>query len=300
MATPDVTSSVTPQPTGWAKPFPRDERVFLWIVVGSVVVMTAFTIGWLYVGHQNVPADTHATTPAAFSAKVTAFAKQYGSADGRTYVPPGTDAYMLASRYSWYPDLALQSGKKYRVWLSSADALHGFSLVGQNLNLEVAPNHAMGVWLTVGKPGRYLIVCNEFCGLGHAQMSGHLDVISAQAMRTHLRTHAVPGAAGSVAAPTTGSASAGLKLRVPGNSLTFDKKTLVAHAGKVTLTLTNPSPIPHDIAIKGNGIDVKGAVVTGGGRSSVTAVLKAGTYVFYCSVPGHADAGMRGTLTVKP
>jgi len=300
MAAPEVTSSVTPQPTGWAKPFPRDERVFLWLIVGSVVVMTSFVIIWLYVGRQNVPADTHATTPAAFSAKVSAFAKRYGGTDGRVYVPPGTDAYMLASRYSWYPELVLQSGKQYRIWLSSADALHGFSLVGQNLNLEVAPNHAMGARLTVGKPGRYLIVCNEYCGLGHAQMAGHVDVISAQVMQTYLRTHAVPAAAGSVAAPANGPASAGLKLRVPGNNLAFDKKTLVAHAGKVTLTLTNPSPIPHDIAIKGNGVDVKGAVVTGGGRSSVTAVLKPGTYTFYCTVPGHEAAGMRGTLTVKP
>jgi heme/copper-type cytochrome/quinol oxidase subunit 2 len=297
MATPEVTSSVTPQPTGWAKPFPRDERVFLWIVLGSVVTMTAFVIIWLYAGHQNIPSDAHATTPAAFSAKVAAFAKQYGGPGGRVYVPPGTDAYMLGLRYTWFPELVLQSGKRYRIWLSSADALHGFALVGQNLNLEVAPGHVMGAWLTVGKPGRYLIVCNEFCGLGHAHMTGHLDVITAQAMQTYLATH--PRSAQQPASQVAPAASA-LQLGVVGNQLAFDKKSLVARAGKVTIALTNSSAIPHDIAIKGNGVDVKGAIVTSGGRSTVTPVLKPGTYTYYCSVPGHEQAGMRGTLTVKP
>lgn len=301
MATPDVTSSVTPQPTGWAKPFPRDERVFMWLISGSVVAMTAFVIIWLYAGHQNIPSQAQATTPAAFAAKVSAFAKQYGGPGARVYVPPGKDAYMLASRYSWYPELVLQSGKEYRIWLSSADALHGFALVGQNLNLEVAPGHAMGAKLTVGKPGRYLIVCNEYCGLGHEKMLGHLNVISATAMQTYLSTHVVPAAAPTTAPAAAGGAAAGtLELGVLGNSLAFDKSTLVAPAGKVTIVLTNASPIPHDIAIKGQGVDVKSAIVTGGGRATVSAVLKPGTYSFYCSVPGHADAGMRGTLTVKP
>ncbi|MHB8642206.1 MAG: plastocyanin/azurin family copper-binding protein [Gaiellaceae bacterium] len=296
MSAPDVTSPVTPPAPGWAKPFPRDERLFLWLVSGSVVVMMVFVIVWLYAGHQNVPATAHATTPVAFASQVTKFAKQYGGPDGRVYVPAGTDAYMLASRYAWYPELVLESGKTYRIWLSSADVLHGFSLVDQNLNLEVAPHHAMGVKLTIGTPGRYLIVCNEFCGLGHAQMKGHLDVITPQAMQTYLAAHPQTPATATPAAPAAGA----LQLGVVDNKLAFDKTSLTARAGKVTIALTNPSAIPHDIAIKGNGVDVKGAVVSAGGRSTVTATLKPGTYVFYCSVPGHEAAGMHGTLTVTP
>lgn len=297
MSTHDVTSSVTPQPTGWARPFPRDERVFMWLIVGSVVAMTAVVIGWLYLGRQNVPALSRATTPAAFSAQVAQFAKQYGGPDGRVHVPPGTDAYLLASRYSWYPQLVLESGKQYTIWLSAADALHGFSLVGQNLNLEVAPHHAMGAKLTIGKPGRYLIVCNEYCGIGHAHMAGHLYVVSPQVMQAYLKAHPAK-AAGAAAAPVAGANI--LKLSVPGDALRFSKPSLSARAGKVTISLTNPSAIPHNIAIKGHGIDVRGSIVTSGGVSTVTAVLKPGTYTYYCSLPGHAAAGMTGTLTVKP
>jgi plastocyanin len=62
--------------------------------------------------------------------------------------------------------------------------------------------------------------------------------------------------------------------------------------------MTNRGPLEHDVAIKGNGVDEKGQVVGQGGKSTVTADLKPGTYTFYCSVDGHEAAGMKGTLIV--
>jgi plastocyanin len=95
--------------------------------------------------------------------------------------------------------------------------------------------------------------------------------------------------------------AAGLRLTADAhNAFKFDKTALTAKAGAVTITLSNPSVLPHNVAIRGNGVDVKGKVVIHGGTSVVTARLKPGTYTFYCSVPGHAAAGMKGTLTVKP
>jgi plastocyanin len=80
--------------------------------------------------------------------------------------------------------------------------------------------------------------------------------------------------------------------------LDFDKTSLEAPAGEVTIVMTNPSSTPHDIAIEGNGVDVVGNTVTNGGTSTVTANLKPGQYTFLCTVDSHADAGMEGTLTV--
>lgn len=82
-------------------------------------------------------------------------------------------------------------------------------------------------------------------------------------------------------------------------ALRFDKSTLSASAGKVTIVMGNPSPLSHDIAIQGNGVDVKGAIVAKGGTSTVSADLKPGTYTFLCTFDGHAAAGMKGTLTVR-
>jgi len=82
-------------------------------------------------------------------------------------------------------------------------------------------------------------------------------------------------------------------------ALKFDKTSLEAPAGEVTIKMTNPSSVGHNIAIQGNGVDETGDTVTDGGVSTVTATLKAGTYDFLCTIDGHAAAGMKGTLTVK-
>ena len=109
--------------------FPRDEKLFFIVIVATSALMTAFAIGWVLWADHNVPRATERTTPAAFSAQVQAFSKKY--ADDRPCLgAPGTDAYMLATRYAWYPELVLQAGKEYRIWISSGDVLHGFSLVG--------------------------------------------------------------------------------------------------------------------------------------------------------------------------
>jgi uncharacterized cupredoxin-like copper-binding protein len=81
--------------------------------------------------------------------------------------------------------------------------------------------------------------------------------------------------------------------------LKFDKKSLAAKAGNVTITMDNPSPVPHAIAVEGNGLDKKGQTVQMNGKSTVTVSLKPGKYTFYCPVDGHKQAGMQGPLTVK-
>jgi plastocyanin len=85
----------------------------------------------------------------------------------------------------------------------------------------------------------------------------------------------------------------------PSGQLEYDKTSLEAPAGKVTIVLTNDSSIAHDVAIQGNGVDVKSDLVENGGTASVSATLGPGTYTFFCTVPGHEEAGMKGTLTVK-
>ena len=90
-----------------------------------------------------------------------------------------------------------------------------------------------------------------------------------------------------------------LKLSTAKIRLAYNKKTLTAKAGKVTIVMTNTSPLfQHNVAIKGNGVKVKGKVVGRGGTSKVSVRLKPGKYTFYCTVPGHEAGGMKGTLIV--
>jgi plastocyanin len=90
-----------------------------------------------------------------------------------------------------------------------------------------------------------------------------------------------------------------LELRADPSALKFDKTSLEARPGEVTLSMQNPSAVQHDVSIEGGGIDEKGKVVGRGGTSTVTADLRPGDYTFYCSVPGHREGGMEGKLTVE-
>jgi len=100
-----------------------------------------------------------------------------------------------------------------------------------------------------------------------------------------------------------GSVSGGgqvVEIDVAPSGFAYDKTSATATAGHVTIKSMNPQGTGHDIALKGNGVDEKGEIVQDGGVSTIDiADLKPGTYTFYCSVPGHEEAGMKGTLTVS-
>ena len=280
---------------GWAKRFPRDEKLFVVLVLVSVAVMTAFSVGWLFWGSQNVPTRAEIVDQKAYAAQVNEFAKRYRADDGKVWVPPGTVAYMLAFRFGWTPELVLQEDTKYTIWISSADVLHGFSIVGQNLNLQIAPKHGFGATITPTESGRYRIICNEYCGLDHQKMTSFLTVVPASEMAATQETIAAGGS------DTSGGGAAAGAIEISAdesNALRFNVTELSAEAGTVTISMANPSALPHNVAIKGNGVDEKGEIVGSGGTSTVSADLAAGTYTFYCSVPGHEQGGMTGTLTV--
>jgi plastocyanin len=116
-------------------------------------------------------------------------------------------------------------------------------------------------------------------------------------------TTAPPKATTGTPAPASSPAShagAALKLAAdPSGQLAYDAKHLSASAGTVKIALTNASPVEHDVTIA-QGSKVLGATPAFvGGSKSLTLALKPGTYTFYCSVPGHRQAGMEGTLNVS-
>lgn len=85
----------------------------------------------------------------------------------------------------------------------------------------------------------------------------------------------------------------------PGGELRFDTRALEARAGQVTIQMDNPSSVPHNVSIEGGGVDEEGKTVGKAATSTVTAELRPGEYAFYCSVSGHRQGGMEGTLTVR-
>src|SRR5205807_4959889 len=88
-----------------------------------------------------------------------------------------------------------------------------------------------------------------------------------------------PTATSTSTSSSASSSSGGSTLAVsaePGGALKFNKTTLTAKAGKVTIAMTNPSSagLAHGIAIQGNGVNQAGSTVQPGGKATVTATLK--------------------------
>jgi plastocyanin len=99
-------------------------------------------------------------------------------------------------------------------------------------------------------------------------------------------------------APVSGPGGT-LQLAASPTAIAFDKTKLDSEAGEVTIEFTNPSALEHDVAIEKDGKEIAGTELIAEGKTSVTTDLGPGAYTFLCTVPGHAEAGMEGTLTVK-
>lgn len=87
----------------------------------------------------------------------------------------------IAMMFAFQPgEIRVPAGKKVTFRLTSADVVHGFEIVGTNANAMVVPGYVTQFSTVFDRPGEYLIVCNEYCGLGHHMMMGKLIVEAGQ------------------------------------------------------------------------------------------------------------------------
>jgi plastocyanin len=85
-----------------------------------------------------------------------------------------------------------------------------------------------------------------------------------------------------------------------GSDLAFDQKDVSAKAGTVTIDFDNKQALQHDVKVEdSSGQELGGTGLVSDSTTTGTVDLQPGTYTFFCSVPGHREAGMEGTLTVK-
>jgi plastocyanin len=125
---------------------------------------------------------------------------------------------------------------------------------------------------------------------------------SSSSASTAAEAPATSSASTSAPAPSSaagGSSSVSLEAN-PEGQLAYTTKSLSAKAGKVSIDFTNKSSLPHNVTIESSSGATVGATPTfSGGSKTLSVSLKPGTYKFFCSVPGHRQAGMEGTLVVK-
>jgi len=167
----------------WKEPIEPIE--ITWIVIAFVwcIVMFVMMPYWHVFGKQNLANEAYRTTPEVYTAKAQAMVDKFKireETDQKIPVvkpPAGSDVYLIARLWQWWPMLELEEGKTYRLHLASMDWLHGFSLQPENINIEVHPGYEHILTVQPTKAGTFSIICNEYCGINHHTMVSRLYVV---------------------------------------------------------------------------------------------------------------------------
>lgn len=193
--------SLTPPSKKWmTKALGKDERIWIYLMILMILMMGTMTIGWVFIGKQNPPEvytkydntddlrDDFQAKNALAGLTATTITNGVGDTIQAYSVPAGGDVYMYAQRWQWLVDvngdarsgLQFEAGERYRLHLGSIDVLHGFQLIGGDfiVSLQIVPAYDYVLDFTPDESGVFSIICNEFCGAGHQEMYGFLEVTS--------------------------------------------------------------------------------------------------------------------------
>jgi plastocyanin len=110
------------------------------------------------------------------------------------------------------------------------------------------------------------------------------------------------GAAEEVGAEAEGGTATAstIKIEASPSGLAYKEQKVTAKAGEDTIDFTNPASIAHNVTIEDSAGKTIGETKTlANGSTSTTVNLKPGTYTYFCSIPGHREAGMEGALVVE-
>jgi plastocyanin len=185
----------------------------------------------------------------------------------------------------------------------------------------VAGMHAMGVasaaWVFAAAPSKFpfyvsggVLACGAVAlaafGITHPDFPGSDGrarlVMAATALLVVATMTTGVVTAGRETAEAGAPAASTHTLRIaadPSGRLAFDRRQAAVDAGRVRIDFTNRAPVAHDVTIARGTKVVVATKPIQGASATVTADLARGTYVFFCSVDGHRQAGMQGTLSVR-
>ena len=219
MAT-EMHSALIPPKGVWWLPAGKQER--RWVAIAFVWCMVLFAMMplWHIRGGQNPTGVRGKVDPMAFYARTQRFIEDYQIVDeagepvainGIPVVEPpaGSDVYLVGGGWRWSPALRLREDATYTLHLSSIDFNHGFSLWPQNVNIQVIPGYDYALKVTPNDVGDFRVICNEFCGIGHHEMLGRIEVLPAGTPFARTKADvAREQAAAAAAAPVTETAAA--------------------------------------------------------------------------------------------
>jgi cytochrome c oxidase subunit 2 len=145
----------------------------IWMAAAAALIVAFLTMIILGAAGSALQPPSHVETINPATARTDArFARP-----GTTFNDSGATVVVLSAMFSFEPaEIRVPAGRPVTFRITSPDVTHGFQIVGTNANTMVIPGYISRFTTTFAQPGEYLIVCNEYCGLGHHVMGARLLV----------------------------------------------------------------------------------------------------------------------------
>lgn len=175
----------SPEGSWWDENINRREAIWLGITGGWALTLFGWMVGWTQFGDQNQIGKTIEVSPENFRNKVQEYkdnAERVTVQGNEVLSPSGNDIYIAAFQWGWDGIPAvLNRGEKYKFHISTYDVQHGFSVrrqenMSQQISLQMLPDYEWILEMEFNDPGKYVVVCNEFCGVGHRVMNSNFYV----------------------------------------------------------------------------------------------------------------------------
>lgn len=171
----------------WGEPLQAAER--LWIAVALAWCLGLFAVQPVWRVNASPAAPGPRLDVEVFLASARAMVARHtvrtDAASGTPVVrpPAGSDVYLVARQWSWWPMLELEQARRYRLHVAALDYAHGFAIAPLNLDVLALPAREQVVEFTPARAGTFTVACAELCGAGHAGMLMTLVVAPPAASR---------------------------------------------------------------------------------------------------------------------
>lgn len=150
---------------------PLYEKIWMYLAGGIIVSFLVMVFAGVASSALQPPSHVETIDPAAVWTDAR-FATR-----GVTVSETGATVVAVGMMFAFNPsEIRVPAGRPVTFRLTSVDVIHGFQIVGTNANTMLVPGYVSQFTTTFARPGTYLIVCNEFCGLSHHLMYGTLIV----------------------------------------------------------------------------------------------------------------------------
>jgi cytochrome c oxidase subunit 2 len=192
--------ALAPPEKKWWRALGKDERIWSWIILLMILMMSIMTVGYVFVGDQNPPERFNRLTPEEFQDEGRTSNQGVGTftqtSDGNELDVTGSstdsiDVYLFgqggrSANWKWQflwnesvfaQTVILSKDQTYSFHISGDGALHGFELLDFSLSIQIVPGYDYIVDFIPETTGTFVIICNEYCGPGHHTMAAVMEVV---------------------------------------------------------------------------------------------------------------------------